>query len=440
MVGTRHPLALLALLLSLETVPGLARGDDPQQDPCVSDLQRLCPDVKPGGGRGVACLRQNGPKLSDACRVKLEADETRVRAMIAQFSRACRADVGQFCADVEKGSGRVFDCLDAHSIELSSSCQSEITKITLARTQIQAVTAACRADIGRLCQGVPRQTSAILQCLQAHESELSPDCTTSGARRAVNAAVLVDTLEEMTSEDRIQESLQILQGLDSVAFTRSQVLLQFDSYQSLGGKANGSRLLFNPQFVFGDRNQFAVQVKVPVTALYPYAPSAPTQFGLGAVVTAFAWNFANTGQFRHFAALGLQWETASTASIGGPWAIVPAYAVGAALARFVSLTVQLQWIKSFGSSKYPEANLLILEPILAANLPGRSYLALDTRLAWDFVHDSFVPLMKGVAGIFTDRQKSLSISAWYQGALSQTAADLLYKYEVGMGLAYFFDW
>jgi hypothetical protein len=388
----------------------------------------------------VACLRQNSPRLTDACRVKLEADETRVRAVIAQFSRACRADVGQFCADVEKGSGRVFDCLDSHSVELSSSCQSEITKITLARAQIQAVTAACRADIGRLCQGVPQQANAILQCLQTHESELSPDCTTAGARRAMSAAVLVDTLEEMTSEDRIQESLQILQGLDSVAFTRSQVLLQLDSYQSLGGKANGGRLLFNPQFVFGDRNQFAVQVKVPISALYPYAPGAPTQFGLGAVATAFSWNFANTGHFRHYGAIGLQWDTASSSPIGGPWAIVPAYAVGAALARFVSLTVQFQWIKSFGSSTYPEANLLIAEPILAVNLPGRSFLALDTRLAWDFVHDSFIPLMKGMAGLFTNREKSLSITAWYQGALSQTAADLFYKYEVGMGLAYFFDW
>jgi hypothetical protein len=389
----------------------------------------------------VACLRENKPKLSDACRVKLEADEARVKAVIAQFGRACRADVGQFCADVEKGSGRVFDCLEAHSVEISSTCQAELTKIALARTQIQAVTAACRADIGRLCQGVPRQTSAILQCLQTHESELSPDCTTAGARRAASAAVLVDTLDEMTSEERIQESLQILQGLDSVAFSRSQVLLQADSYQSLGGKANGARMLFNPQFVFGERNEFAVQLKVPISALFPYTPGAPTQFGLGGVATAFAWNFANTGQFRHFGALGLQWETASTPSIGGPWAIVPSYAVGAALARFVSLTVQAQWFKSFSSnSSYPQVNLLILEPILAVNLPGRSFLALDTRLGWDFVHDSFIPLMKGVAGIFTDRQKSLSITAWYQGALSQTAADLFYKYEVGMGLAYFFDW
>ena len=256
----------------------------------------------------------------------------------------------------------------------------------------------------------------------------------------MNAAVLVDTLEDMTSKDRIQESPQILQGLDSVAFARSQVHLQLDDCQSLGGKANRGRLLFNPQFVFGDRNEYAVRVKVPLSTLYPYAAGAPTRFGLGAVSTALPWNFLAMGQMCHYLALAVQWQTASTAAIGGPWALVPSCAVGAALARWVSLTVQVQWIRSLTSSgSYPDSNLLIVEPIVAVNLPGRSFLALDTRLGWDFVSDGFIPVMKAKGGIFTDRQKSLSISAWYQATLSQTAADQLYKYAVGMGLAFIFD-
>ena len=48
--------------------------------------------------------------------------------------------------------------------------------------------------------------------------------------------------------------------------------------------------------------------------------------------------------------------------------------------------------------------------------------------------------MKGMAGFFVDRQKSLSISAWYQATLTEAAAAQFFKYEVGMGLAYFFDW
>jgi hypothetical protein len=111
------------------------------------------------------------------------------------------------------------------------------------------------------------------------------------------------------------------------------------------------------------------------------------------------------------------------------------------LARWLSLTTQVVWIRSLGSSSsYPAVNLLYVEPIFALNLPGRSYLALDTRLGWNFGTGTFIPIMKGAAGIFLDRQKSVSISAWYQAALSQPAAEQFFKYEIGTGLAYFFDW
>ena len=73
-------------------------------------------------------------------------------------------------------------------------------------------------------------------------------------------------------------------------------------------------------------------------------------------------------------------------------------------------------------------------------LPGRSFLALDTRLGKDFVSDTFLPLMKGVAGLFVDRQKSLSISAWYQAALTSAARAETFDFEVGLSLAYYFDW
>jgi hypothetical protein len=48
--------------------------------------------------------------------------------------------------------------------------------------------------------------------------------------------------------------------------------------------------------------------------------------------------------------------------------------------------------------------------------------------------------MKGMAGLYVDRQKALSITAWYQATLSKASSEELYKYEVGLGLAYFFDW
>jgi len=245
----------------------------------------------------------------------------------------------------------------------------------------------------------------------------------------------------MTTQDRVREALQILQGIDSVAFSRSQVLLQYDSFEALKDEANASRLLFNPQFVFGENREFSLQLKVPVVTLYPYATGVQPQSGLGAIITSFAWNFSAQKRLRQYVGLGLQWQTASRPALGAPWALAPSYAVALGLMRGVSLTTQVVWLRSVGSnSGYPEQNLLQVEPILVFALPGRSFLALDTKLGQDFVSDTFLPLMKGVAGLFVDRQKSLSITAWYQQPLTSAAAAETFDYEVGLSLAYYFDW
>jgi hypothetical protein len=411
------------------------------EDPCAADVKQFCPDVKLGSARVTSCLRENLARVSATCRDKLDADALKARKFIEEFGRACRSDMEQYCAGVEPGGGRVFGCLAQHQLEVSSSCQGWLTRITEARERVTTVRRACTADVERLCQGVPPQAGPVLECLKANEASLSSGCNAADLRQAVESGTLLDVMEEMTSQDRIREALQVLQGLDSVAFSRSQILLQFDSFEALKKQANASRLLFNPQFVFGDGREFSFQVKVPVVTIYPDVAAAPTQSGVGAVVTAFAWNFSAEGRLRQYLGLGLQWQTASRPVLGAPWAVVPSYAVAVGLARGVSLTVQAAWLRSVGSNAaYPAQNLLTLEPILVFALPGRSFLALDTRLAWDFVSGTFLPLTKGVAGLFVDRQKSLSISAWYQAALTDDAQAQTFKYEVGLSLAYYFDW
>jgi len=145
---------------------------------------------------------------------------------------------------------------------------------------------------------------------------------------------------------------------------------------------------------------------------------------------------------RHYLSLGLQWQTSSLPfPIGAAWALQPGYAVALGLARWVSLTAQVVWLRSLGSTgRYPEINFLLLEPILVGNLPSRVFIALDTKLGWNLAAGGFVPLMKGVLGIYTGRERSLSISTWYQASLKTAAIPQSFKYEVGLGLAYFFDW
>ncbi len=431
------PLAALGAVLLLAVGPAPARA----ADPCTDDVKRLCAGATLGKGALRNCLVKNEANLGEACRAKVQAEEANARRVIREFAQACRTDMDQFCPAVEPGGGRLLGCLSQHQLEISSPCQSVLDRIGEARDRLAVFRGACKRDLTALCADVPQQAGPLIECMEASEGKVSAECRATDFRLVWEAASVVEAIEEMSGRERVREALEILQGLDSVAFSRSQVLLQFDSFQSLAEKGNAGRMLFNPQFVFGKRGEFALQVKVPVTALFPYAAGAPSQFGLGAVSTAFAWNFVGSGRVRQFLALGLQVETASTPAIGGPWALVPSYAIGVALARWVSLTTQVQYFRSLGSSDtYPELNLLVLEPILVGNLPGRSFVALDTRLAWNFATGTFIPIMKGMVGLFTDRQKSLSISAWYQATLTQPAASQFFKYGVGMGLAYFFDW
>jgi hypothetical protein len=428
--------ALAALLLLAVGVPVAQAAD-----PCLDDVTRRCSESGLDKGALRSCLKRNEATLGEACRARLDADDATARRVIREFGQACRADMSQFCPVVEPGGGRMLGCLTQHQLEISGPCQSELERIGEARDRVAAFRSACGKDLTNLCAGVPQLAGTLLECVERNRARLSAECTATDFRLVWEAAALVEVIEDMTRRERVREALEILQGLDSVAFSRSQILLQFDSFQSLAGAGNGGRMLFNPQFVFGTSGEFALQIKVPVTALYPYSAGAPTQFGLGAVTTAFAWNFDGTGRVRQYLALGLQVETASTPAIGGPWALVPSYAIAIGVTRWLAFTTQVQWIRSVGSSStYPELNILIVEPILVGNLPGRSFVALDTRLGWNFATSTFVPIMKGMAGIFIDRQKSLSVSAWYQATLSQAAASQYFKYGVGMGLAYFFDW
>ena len=441
-------LGMATFLTGLLVVPGVGASDPGDEtltpaavDPCAEDVIRLCPGVKPGGGRVTACLRQHEASLGQACRDKVDRENERARQFIREFGQACKGDIERVCPAIEPGGGRVIGCLGQHQLELSNGCQAVLERISAARERVEAFNRICGADVRRLCAGVPEQAGPLLECVEAREAEISPGCRAMDFRAVAAAAVTADLVEQMTRQDRVREALEIFQGLDSVAFSRSQVLFQFDSFQSVGGKANAGRMLFNPQLVLGEKGEFSLQLKVPVTALFPYAPGAPTQFGLGAVTAQAGWNFLNTGRARHFLSLGLQMATASSIPIGGPWAVIPAYAVGLGLARWISLTTQVVWIRSlYAGGSYPDVNVLYVEPIVAVNLPGRTFFALDTRLGWNFTTGTFIPLMKGAGGIFLDRQKSVSVSAWYQAALSQPSADQIYKYEVGAGMAYFFDW
>ncbi len=66
----------LLLVPALLAASGAWADDPPAKldrlSDCRADLQKLCPNVQPGGGRLVACLKDNKDSVSDACKQRVQ--------------------------------------------------------------------------------------------------------------------------------------------------------------------------------------------------------------------------------------------------------------------------------------------------------------------------------------------------------------------------------
>jgi hypothetical protein len=73
----------LTCLIGALLLGGSAMADDEppskldQMGACRADVKKLCPDVQPGGGRMVACLKQNEDRVSESCKEKIEGIQKR---------------------------------------------------------------------------------------------------------------------------------------------------------------------------------------------------------------------------------------------------------------------------------------------------------------------------------------------------------------------------
>ncbi|MCU1279691.1 MAG: Cysteine rich repeat [bacterium] len=50
---------------------GFAGAAGAQEKPCMADAARLCPEVEPGGGAQISCLKSHASELSPACKKKV---------------------------------------------------------------------------------------------------------------------------------------------------------------------------------------------------------------------------------------------------------------------------------------------------------------------------------------------------------------------------------
>jgi len=112
--------APLTVALSLAPAARAERGTGP----CRQDVQKFCPDAKPGGGALRDCLKQHASELSPACQEHLKQVKSKVEA----WQKACQDDAQKFCASVKAGGGNILRCLHQHHDELSKGCQDQMAQ------------------------------------------------------------------------------------------------------------------------------------------------------------------------------------------------------------------------------------------------------------------------------------------------------------------------
>lgn len=93
----------------------------------------------------------------------------------AQTPPACQADAQELCP----GSGPAQECLLDHQQDISDGCYTALKQ----RLDNQRGMAACKQDVGRLCQGVQPGGGRIVNCLLDHQKEVSDGCYDMLAKR-----------------------------------------------------------------------------------------------------------------------------------------------------------------------------------------------------------------------------------------------------------------
>ncbi|MBK7973929.1 MAG: hypothetical protein IPK07_11875 [Deltaproteobacteria bacterium] len=111
---------LLSVTFAFAAAPTPARA----QGACADDSERICGHVKEGGGARIRCLQDHPRQLSPDCARQLDQMQDHAN----QVSRACSDDAARLCGNVESGKGRVVQCLAAHESQLTRDCRAEVSQ------------------------------------------------------------------------------------------------------------------------------------------------------------------------------------------------------------------------------------------------------------------------------------------------------------------------
>lgn len=85
----------------------------------------------------------------------------------------CKADKTKFCPYAVKDKGHVVECLDTHKADLSPECKKWVGRH---HEVVKAREAACAEDKKKFCKDVRAGYEHFNKCLEGHMADLSGDC------------------------------------------------------------------------------------------------------------------------------------------------------------------------------------------------------------------------------------------------------------------------
>lgn len=96
---------------------------------CGKDITAYCSKVTPGEGRIAACLYAHGDKIADQCVSAIETTALQIESAIDHIQygyEQCSEDIDKFCAKVEPGGGRMYDCIKRNAKALTPTCTKAV--------------------------------------------------------------------------------------------------------------------------------------------------------------------------------------------------------------------------------------------------------------------------------------------------------------------------
>ena len=124
----------MALLGAGGSAAGAETLADSIKKACNKELTTFCKGVQPGEGRVLACLYAFQDRVSDQCAYAVydAADQLERAAAALKFAASqCQGDLQKFCADVKPGQGRGLACLNKHDKDVSQACKDALKQTGL---------------------------------------------------------------------------------------------------------------------------------------------------------------------------------------------------------------------------------------------------------------------------------------------------------------------